>query len=126
YEAAARIEWVHVLEHLCLLAAALVLWWTALGSARTSALGVAAGVFLLFTTAIQDGLLGALLVFAPRPLYGFYAEAAQSLGRDALADQQLAGVIMWIFGGMIYLGAALALAWRFLLPEERAPAQVAR
>jgi putative membrane protein len=40
YEAAARDELVHILEHLCFLASAMVLWWTALLSARTSALGV--------------------------------------------------------------------------------------
>jgi cytochrome c oxidase assembly factor CtaG len=121
YEAAAGDEWVHVLEHVCFLGSALMLWWAALLSARTSALGVGTGIFLLFTTACQDGLLGALLVFSPRPLYGFYAEAAHLLGRDPLADQQLAGVIMWLVGGMIYLCAALALAWKFLLPAGRAP-----
>ena len=117
YEAAAGDEWVHVLEHVCFLGSALMLWWTALLSARTSALGVGTGIFLLFTTACQDGLLGALLVFAPRPLYGFYIEAAQLLGRDPLADQELAGVFMWVFGGMIYLAAALALAWRMLATD---------
>lgn len=119
YEAAARDELVHTLEHLCFLASALVLWWTVLLSARNSALGVGAGIFLLFTTALQDGLLGALLAFAPRPLYGFYAEAGHLLGLDPVADQQLAGVIMWIFGGFIYLGAALTLAWRVLLAPGR-------
>jgi cytochrome c oxidase assembly factor CtaG len=121
YEAAARDELVHILEHLCFLASALVLWWTALLSARTSALGVGAGIFLLFTTALQDGLLGALLAFAPRPLYGLYAENAHLLGLDPVADQQLGGIIMWIFGGLIYLTAALVLAWRFLLAPARAP-----
>jgi putative membrane protein len=121
YEAAAGDEWVHVLEYVCFLGSALMLWWAALLSARTSALGVGTGIFLLFTTACQDGLLGALLVFSPRPLYGFYAEAAHLLGRDPLADQQLAGVIMWVVDGMIYLCATLALAWKFLLPAGRAP-----
>jgi putative membrane protein len=119
YEAAARDELVHFFEHLSFLVSALVLWWAALRSARMSALGVAAGVFLLFTTAVQDGLLGALLVFSPRPLYGFYVETAHALGRDPLTDQQLAGVVMWVFGGTVYLGAALALAWR-LLPAHDA------
>jgi cytochrome c oxidase assembly factor CtaG len=117
YEAATRDDLVHFFEHLCFLVSALVLWWAVLLSARTSSLGVVAGIFLLFATAVQDGLLGALLVFAPRPLYDFYVEAAQHLGRNPLADQQLAGVIMWIFGGAVYLGAALALAWRLLLPQ---------
>jgi putative membrane protein len=119
YEAAARDELVHVLEHLCFLASALVLWWTALLSARTSALGAAAGIFLLFTTGLQDGLLGALLTFAPRPLYASYAEFGHFPGVDPLADQQLAGVIMWLFGGFIYLGAAVTLAWRVLLAPGR-------
>ena len=38
-----------------------------------------------------------------------------------MADQQLAGFIMWIFGGSIYLAAALLLAWRFLFAPARAP-----
>jgi cytochrome c oxidase assembly factor CtaG len=38
-----------------------------------------------------------------------------------VADQQLGGIIMWIFGGLIYLTAALVLAWRFLLAPARAP-----
>jgi putative membrane protein len=121
YEAAARDWLVHLLEHLCFLASALVLWWAALSSARVSALGVVAGIFLLFTTAVQDGLLGALLVFSPRPLHGFYVGSAQLLGRDPLADQQLAGVFMWICGGMVCLGAALLLAWRLLPAHEGVP-----
>lgn len=122
YEAAARDALVHAIEHLCFLLSALLLWWAALLSARISALGGAAGVFLLFTTGLQDGLLGALLTFAPRPLYAFYLESGPLLGLDPLADQQLAGITMWIFGGMVYLGAALALASQVLLrPGPAAP-----
>lgn len=121
YEAAARDELVHALEHGTFLASALVLWWTALLSTRTSALGAGAGIFLLFTTALQDGLLGALLAFAPRPLYGVYAEAAHLLGHDPVADQQVAGIVMWIFGGLVYLTAALVLTRRFLLAPARSP-----
>jgi putative membrane protein len=124
YEAAAGDELVHTLEHLSFLASALVLWWAALLSARTSALGAAAGIFLLFTTGLQDGLLGALLAFAPRPLYASYVESGHLLGLDPLADQQLAGVIMWIFGGFIYLGAALALVWPILLAPRGAPSSL--
>lgn len=115
YEAAARDQLVHALEHFCFLASALALWWAALLSARASALGVGAGIFLLFTTGLQDGLLGALLTFAPRPLYGLYAEAPHLLDLGPLADQQLAGVAMWVLGGLIYLMATLVLAWRHLL-----------
>ena len=42
-------------------------------------------------------------------------EASDELDRllDPLTDQQLAGVVMWVPGGLVHLGAALALlaAW---------------
>ena len=117
YEAAARDGLLHTLEHLCFLASALVLWWTACCRPAPPCWAVT-GILLLFTTSLQDGLLGALLTFTPRPLYGFYAEASSL---DALADQQLAGVIMWILGGLIYLAAALVLAWRVLFAPARVP-----
>lgn len=119
YEAATRDELVHALEHLCFLASALLLWWAALQSVRASALGAATGIFLLFTTGLQDGLLGALLTFAPRPLYALYTEPPHLFGLDPLADQQLAGVTMWILGGLIYLAAALVLAWRLVFTPAR-------
>lgn len=121
YGPAAQDELVHALEHLCFLASALVLWWAALLSARTSPLGAASGIFLLFTTGLQDGLLGALLTFAPRPLYPLYAGPPHLLGLGPVADQQLAGITMWILGGLIYLAAALALAWRLLFAPARGP-----
>lgn len=108
YQAAARDQSLHTLEHMCFLASALVLRRTALLSARTSAMGAAADLFLLFTTGLQDGLLGALLTFAPRPLYASYPEFGHFLGVDPLADQRQAEAVMWIFGGFIDLGAALA------------------
>ncbi|HEX2153646.1 MAG TPA: cytochrome c oxidase assembly protein, partial [Acidimicrobiia bacterium] len=39
-------------------------------------------------------------------------------GLSPLADQQLAGVIMWIPAGMVYVGAALALLVAWLRSTE--------
>jgi len=63
----------------------------------------------LFTTMLHTGALGALMALARASWYpGF-----------ALEDQQLAGLVMWMPGGVAYLVAALALTARWLTDAER-------
>jgi len=87
-----------------LLGSAIGLWSAVRGASRSSAL---AG---LLATMVQMGLLGALLTFASVPLYAWHATTTQGWGLLPLADQQLAGLIMWVVGGAIYLAAALRIA----------------
>ena len=61
---------------------------------------------LVFAT-IQMGLLGALLVFAARPLYAPHLATTAPFGLDSLSDQQLAGLVMWVPAALPYLAAAL-------------------
>jgi putative membrane protein len=65
-------------------------------------------VVALVLAAAQMGLLGALLTFAPQPLYAPHAVAPLAWGLTPLADQQLAGLVMWVPGMLPY---AVALAW---------------
>ncbi|MBW3546580.1 MAG: cytochrome c oxidase assembly protein [Actinobacteria bacterium] len=53
------------------------------------------------------------LMLDPASEYDTYAETTQAWGLTPLVDQQLAGVTMWVPGGLIYLGIGLALlaAW---------------
>jgi putative membrane protein len=115
-EVAVRDEVLHTVEHLSFLASALLLWWAVVRSTRGTTLGLGAGIFLLFTTALQEGLLGALLTFAPRPPYGIHGQEDPGfLGLGPLADQQLAGIIMWIPGGLVHLMAAVVVAEPWLV-----------
>jgi putative membrane protein len=114
FELALRSELVHWLEHVTLLASGM-LFWRALLRARGPALGW--GLVSMLVTVIHSGLLGALLTLAPQPLYGTYARQAGAAA--ALADQQLAGLIMWVPMGMVYLLAAIALAARVIGPDPR-------
>ena len=63
--------------------------------------------------AMQGVLLAALLTFAETPWYSGYATTTATWGLSPLADQQLAGVIMWVPSGLIYTlaGLALLVAW---------------
>ena len=50
----------------------------------------------LVATVGQMGLLGALIVFASRPLYAVHFASTWPWGLSPLADQQLAGLLMWV------------------------------
>ncbi len=111
YDAAVRHPLIHAVEHLSFIATGILFWHTVLGG-RRRAVSAGTGLMLVFTMALQGVLLSALLTFASTPWYGAYT-MTRKWGLDPLTDQQLAGVIMWIPGGLIYLGAALGLlaAW---------------
>ena len=68
----------------------------------------------------QMGLLGALIVFAPRPLYPVHLASTAAWGLAPLTDQQLAGLLMWVPAMLPYLGAGIWLAWSSLRSSEPA------
>lgn len=108
YEAALLEQPVHWLQHLSFLFTALLFWWALLFGVGREAYGVS--IFCLFATTLHSGFLGILLSLSRTPLYPVQGHAAAKWGLSPLEDQQLAGLIMWVPGGMIYLVAALALA----------------
>jgi putative membrane protein len=74
----------------------------------------------LVATIGQMGLLGALIAFAPRPLYPMHLTSTAAWGLSPLADQQLAGLLMWVPAILPYLGVGLWLAWSNLRPRVEA------
>ncbi|MGC2315937.1 MAG: cytochrome c oxidase assembly protein [Bradyrhizobium sp.] len=72
----------------------------------------------LVATLAQMGLLAALIVFAARPLYAVHFASTAAWGMNPLADQQLAGLLMWVPASLPYLGVGLWLAWSSLRPVE--------
>jgi cytochrome c oxidase assembly factor CtaG len=111
YDASLRSEAVHGLEHITFLLSALAFWWLVLepGAApegRHSVYG------LCFASCMAGMLVALALSFAPLPLYPWYrAQAGLVFGLDALADQRLGGLIMFL-GGLAYLGLLLRLLAR--------------
>jgi putative membrane protein len=74
----------------------------------------------LVATIAQMGLLGALIVFAPRPLYAVHFASTAAWGLAPLGDQQLAGLLMWVPAMLPYLGAGISIAWSSLRSSEPA------
>jgi putative membrane protein len=112
YEAALAHEGVHAVQHLSFVLAASMFWWTMVHG-RYGRQGYGIAVVYVFLTAMHSGALGALLAIAPSPWYPHYVHQATASRIDVLADQQLAGLLMWIPAGvvLIVLGLALFAAW---------------
>jgi putative membrane protein len=119
YEAALAHEAVHAVEHLTLLATALLLWDVVLGGPRRR-LAVPIAVLVLFATGLQGAALGAVLVFARSPLYAAHEPTAPLWGLTPLEDQQLAGGLMWVPPGLVYLGVVAALVVRWFAALDAA------
>ena len=66
-------------------------------------------IYLTIAGLTQMGLLGAILTFAPNPLYAAHFSAPLAWGLTPLADQQLAGLIMWVPAVLPYI---IVGAWR--------------
>lgn len=110
YEAAVLHDGLHLLQHVCFAGTATLFWWGMVrGRYGRSGYGVA--FIYIFATALHSGGLGALLAFSNRPWYELYVQRAG--GGDALGDQQLGGLIMWVPAGVVLMlfGLAMFAAW---------------
>jgi putative membrane protein len=108
YDAALGSPVVHALEHSTFLVTAVLLWRVVIG-ARAVRVSPGLGVLLVFALTLQSALLALLLTFAQTPWYSGYTTTTRAWGLEQLADQHLAGAIMWVPAGLVYLGTALAL-----------------
>jgi putative membrane protein len=108
YDLALRNDLVHRLEHAMFLLGAVASWWAIVAAIQRRGSPVGIAVLVLFALSVQGSVLGALLTFADAAWYPSYGDRAAAWGLSALEDQQLAGVIMWVPGGLGYLVAALA------------------
>lgn len=100
-----RVFWA---MELSLLGPALLLWCIVLAG-RSDGAGLGRPLALLLATVVQMGLLGAIITFAPTPLYLPHLATTMPWGLTPLADQQLAGLIMWVPATVPYLAAAIVL-----------------
>lgn len=107
YTAAWDSSTVYWVMQLALLGASWA-FWSAVLNRRDDLPGVLGAATAATALAAQMGLIGAILVFAPRVLYPEHIVGADGFGIGALADQQLAGLVMW---GPGMLPLALVAAW---------------
>jgi putative membrane protein len=113
---------VHILEHAMFFAAAVIAWWPVFSPIDEipRAHPLAQTAFLFFQ-ALPSTILGAIIAFAPEPLYPHYTTAPRLWGMTVMDDQQLAGLIMWVPASLIYFGVLTIVFLRWLNRDDRDP-----
>jgi putative membrane protein len=122
YEAALADERIHAIQHLSFFVTAALFWW-AVVHGRYGRGGYGVAVLYVFTTALHSGALGALFTFSTSLRYPVYADTSRAWGVDPVADQALAGLIMWIPFGLVFMIVGLALFAAWLGESDRRLAQ---
>ena len=112
----------HVFEHAVLLGGAVLFWAQVVGppplsngrSGRGTTMSYPLRLLYLVVAMPQNTFLALAIFSSKRVLYPHYGS-----GPDALADQRLAGGIMWVAGDLILLVAVLVVAAAWARHEER-------
>jgi putative membrane protein len=121
YGAALEHHRVHIVEHLALMATALVAWWPVLSrSALLPPLHYGTQILYLFALGVPMTVVAAMITGAEHVLYPFYAAAPRLFALTPLADQRLGGLLMWVPAGVIPLAAFTAVFFRWVTVEADA------
>lgn len=126
YEATLRSTPIHILEHALFFATATLTWWPIFSPMdELPRMADPAQCLYLFLASIPPTILGALITFAG-VLYPTYARAPRVWGLSPETDQQIAGLLMWIPGSLIFLLVLTIVFFRWFNNEEHIPSQDTR
>ena len=119
-EATVRYHPLHFVAHAVLLASAVLMWMpVASPLPEIRRIKPPAQMLYLFLQTIVPTVPASFLTFNDRPLYGIYADLPRLWGISALTDQQTAGLIMKIVGGLFLWAVIAAIFFRWYESEER-------
>ena len=110
-------EWLHTLEHTTFLFSALMFWSLVIEPSGRRRMGYLATMLYVAAIAVLSGLPGALMVLSPVVLFRTPHDPSLAWGIAPIADQQIAGLIMWIPAGIFFL---VPIAWLFVKSFESA------
>jgi cytochrome c oxidase assembly factor CtaG len=119
YQAAITHPAVHALEHVTFLVSALAFWALVIDPAPHRRLGYGPAILIVFVTMLAGAALGALITFSSTVLYPIYGAGAHLWGTTPLADQQVAGAVMWIPPGAVLFLTVIFLALRWFDDVDR-------
>jgi putative membrane protein len=120
YDWALTDRWAHYFEHLSFFFTGVLFWWPVIGAPPLpSPLSYPARLAYTFFAWLPNSLLGAGISLSRAPLYPYYVETARTTGIDPLFDQQLAGLIMWVPGDVVFAIILMLIFAAYLRNEER-------
>lgn len=114
-----RSDFTHAVEHLSFVTVAVIYWHSLIGNARRRATRRGPALLSVFAAMLAGTAFGALLTFARTPWYPAHSRLATAAGLDWLADQQVAGLVMWVPASIVLLTVFFWLAGTWLSALEQ-------
>ena len=128
YNLAMAYHEVHILQHLLLLAASVIMWWPVLSPmAELPRLPYPGQMLYLFVMTIPMSVTSVSIAYANSILYPAYSSAPRVMGLSPMDDQLLGGLIMWIPGGLYFFAVISVIFYRWQKAgglDSRASAQL--
>jgi putative membrane protein len=125
YNAAMASHDVHIVQHLCFLAASTFMWWPLL-SPMPELPRPSYPKQMLYTMLLMLPMMiiSVYITYADSILYPAYASAPRIWGLSPLDDQRLGGLIMWIPGSLMIIGILTVVFFKWSSELERREATV--
>ena len=118
---------VHLVMHIVWFASGVVLWWPVLSPLPdVPRLSPPAGIGYLFVQSVVPTIPASFLTLGDTPLFAAYERLPKPPGMDVMADQQIAGLLMKIGGGIVLWIAIAIIFFRWSRREEEASRPGAR
>ena len=111
---------LHYFMHLLLVASAMVMWLPVCGPIPELRMKDPGRMIYLFLMSVVPTVPGAFLTFAQDPVYSAYDHQVRLWGIGVQADQQAAGLIMKLVGGMYLWTWIGVLFFRWATVQQRA------
>jgi putative membrane protein len=118
---------VHIVQHLCFMVTAVLMWWPILSPLpELPRLSYPGQMLYLFLMTIPMSLVAVCIGYADHILYPAYASAPRLWGISPLQDQLIGALIMWIPGGLFFFAiiSVVFFRWQAQGEDSTASAQV--
>lgn len=103
YNAAMANHNIHIVEHLMMMSAAVLMWWPLMSPLpELPRLAYPGQMLYCFLTSIPMLVTAIYITMADHLLYPAYAAAPRVTWLTPMDDQLLGGLIMWVPGGLIF------------------------
>lgn len=103
YNTAMAYHPVHIVQHLTLMAASVLMWWPFLSPLpELPRLAYPGQMLYCFLMVIPMSIVAIYIAMADHVLYPAYSVAPRVWDITPLSDQQIGGLIMWVPGGLLF------------------------
>ena len=119
YDLMMRRHEFHIAMHLMVMASAVLMWWPIVANGVERPLQPGAQILYLFVVSIPMLPVAAIITLADHPLYAWYTLSPRLFPLEALDDQRLGGLLMWVPGTLFWWGMMSVIYFRKLARDSR-------